>query len=141
MSETAQHLKLTRAIIDFIQARFPLDSFSLFNDLPGSSNKPPRIYGFVPDVFAENVPRTIVIIGEAKTTQDLTTEHSKAQIAEFVRYLAAQTNALFVLAVPWPVAVLARHMVEEYLHRFDARNVEAVILDGVQARAATGPHD
>lgn len=141
MSETLQHLELTKSIIGFVRERFSAENLALLTDLPGSSDKPPRVYGYVPDVFAEDAPRTIVIIGEAKTVQDLTTDHSRAQLAEFVRFLAGQTKGIFILAVPWPVAALARQIVEEYLHRFEATNVEAVILDGVQARAAAGPRE
>ena len=61
------------------------------------------------------------------------------QIAEFVRFLAAQQKGLLVLAVPWPAAVTARRTVEEYLNQFEATNVEGIILDGFQGRAAAGP--
>jgi len=138
MSETRQHIELTKAIISYVQEHFGAEDLALLTDLPGSCDKPPRVYGFVPDVFANNAPQTLVIIGEAKTAQDLATDHSKAQICEFIRFLAAQSRAVFILAVPWPAAASARQMVEQYLAVFEANNVRPIILDGMHSRAAAG---
>ena len=139
MSDSAQHLDLVHSILSFIGENFPPAKFAVLCDLPGSPNKPPRIHGFVPDVFTQDAPRTAVVIGEAKTVADLQTSHSRLQIEAFLRFLAVQDNPTFVLAVPWPAAVMARQIVQTYLVTLEVKHVRVVICDGQQARAAATP--
>jgi hypothetical protein len=42
-------------------------------------NRPARIGGFFPDVFASDVPETFRVVGEAKTESDLKTNRSERQ--------------------------------------------------------------
>ena len=139
MSDSAQHLELVQSILVFVRENFSAAKFAILSDLPGSSSKPPRIHGFVPDVFAEDAPRTAVVIGEAKTISDLETPHSRLQIQAFLRFLAAQENATFVLAVPWPAAVTARQFAETCLVSLAVNHVRVVICDGQHARASISP--
>ena len=139
MSDSAQHLELVKSILGFVRQNFSPAKFAVLSDLPGSPNKPPRIHGFVPDVFAEDAPRTAVVIGEAKTIADLETAHSRLQIQAFLRFLAMQENATLVLAVPWPAAVAARQFAETCLVALEVNHVRVVICDGQQARAAVSP--
>jgi hypothetical protein len=139
MSDSAQHLALVNSILALVKKDFPLTKFVVLSDLPGSLDKPPRINGFVPDVFAEDAPRTAVVIGEAKTVQDLQTNHSRLQIAAFLRFLAAQQNGVFVLAVPWPAMATAQVIVDHELRELEPQHVKVVISDGYESRAAAGP--
>jgi hypothetical protein len=141
MSDSAQHLALVDSILLLVRRDFPLTRFVVLSDLPGSIDKPPRINGFVPDVFAEDAPRTAVVIGEAKTIQDLQTSHSRLQIAAFLRYLAAQQNGVFVLAVPWPAKATARQIVELELRELEPQHVRVLISDGHETRAAANPSE
>ena len=50
---------------------------------PVRGERPPRIEGYVPDVFVTDVPTTTTLIGEAKTQQDIETDHSRRQIFAF----------------------------------------------------------
>jgi hypothetical protein len=141
MSDSAQHLALVNSILALVKKDFPLTKFVVLSDLPGSFDKPPRINGFVPDVFAEDAPRTAVVIGEAKTVQDLQTNHSRLQIAAFLRFLAAQQNGVFVLAVPWPAIATAQVIVDLELRELEPQHVKVVISDGYETRAAAGPSE
>lgn len=139
MSDSPQHLALVNSILALVRKDFPPTKFVVLSDLPGSIDKPPRINGFVPDVFAEDAPHTAVVIGEAKTVQDLQTAHSRLQIAAFLRFLAAQQNGVFVLAVPWTAKATARKIVELELRELEPQHVRVVISDGYEERAATSP--
>src|SRR3712207_431503 len=68
---------------------------------PLRAEKPNRIGGFVPDVYAFDAPLTTVIIGEAKTQDDLETERSRKQITAYLCYLGQQQTGILILAVPW----------------------------------------
>jgi hypothetical protein len=92
-------------------------------------------------VYAEDAPRTAVVIGEAKTIQDLQTSHSRLQIAAFLRFLAAQQNGVFVLAVPWPAVATAQVIVGLELRELEPQHVKVVISDGYETRAAASPSE
>jgi hypothetical protein len=141
MSDSAQHLALVNSILVLVRRDFPTTRFIVLSDLPGSLDKPPRINGFVPDVFAEDAPRTAVVVGEAKTVRDLQTEHSRLQIAAFLKFLAAQQNGIFVLAVPWPATATARQIVEMELRELEPQNIRVVISDGHETRTTSNPSE
>lgn len=63
-------------------------------------NAPPRINGFMPDVFASDLPTTFEVIGEAKTMDDLRTARSQRQLVGFLDHLALRPNSHFYLFVP-----------------------------------------
>jgi hypothetical protein len=100
--ETAQHVRLVEALAAEISTRHArLYSLTLFLDLPAYRRDRPRpIAGFIPDVFAVDVPETCRIIGEAKTPLDLETDRSRKQIEAFLTHLSRFPNTNFYLAVP-----------------------------------------
>lgn len=137
MPESAEHLSLVQDIVDYIQNRFGgLAGLIVLTDLPTSAraDKPPRIDGFAPDVYATEVPRTTVLIGEAKTADDLTTAHSRDQIVAFLKFLSYQQRGVLVLAVPWQCVPAARIVLTSAKRSLtcDANSVETVVLDGIK---------
>ncbi|MGA8610697.1 MAG: hypothetical protein WB760_03065 [Xanthobacteraceae bacterium] len=76
-------------------------------------NQPPMIGGHKPDVFAQDVPETFRVIGEAKTPNDFKDDRSMRQIAAFLDHLALYPNTSFYLAVPWFLKQRARNVVHE----------------------------
>ena len=73
-------------------------------------DQPPMIGGFKPDVFAQDVPATFRVIGEAKTANDFQEERSTRQISAFLDHLALYPNSCFYLAVPWFVKGKANYV-------------------------------
>ena len=61
---------------------------------------PERISGYIPDVFASDVPATFRIIGEAKTHRDMNTLRSQRQVKAFLDFLSLYPNSVFYLAIP-----------------------------------------
>lgn len=134
MAESREHLRLIDAILRYIEREFaPLCRFAVFDDRPSEirGEKPPRIAGFVPDVFAEDVPPTVTIIGEAKTSSDLGTLRSRQQIRAFLEHLALRQRGVFIIAVPWQASRAARSVLESTKHTAGCGNVELVVIDGV----------
>ena len=87
MAESSKHTSLVQIIINYIgREHSHVPGLGIVNDLssPLHAEKPNRIEGFVPDVYAFDAPLTTVIIGEAKTPDDLETERSKKQITAFL---------------------------------------------------------
>jgi hypothetical protein len=134
MPESSQHLQLLQRILEFIRDHFREHySLSVLNDLPSAigGERPPNIGGFVPDVYATDVPITTTIIGEAKTAKDLETEHTKRQITAFGNYLCARSNGVFILAVPWRIFGAAQRVVQHTLPSLSEFNqdIRVIILD------------
>jgi hypothetical protein len=112
-------------------AELPYLAVSL--DLPGSNcPRPPMLEGFVPDMLAETIPRTITVIGEAKSENDLESEHSFHQLLGYFRYLSSMEHSALVISVPWPSAATARAVVKSARNSVtQAGKVRFYILDGV----------
>ena len=64
------------------------------------SNRPHRVNGYCPDLFASDLPTTFEILGEAKTTPDLERPRSHAQIVAFLDHLSLRPGGWFYLCVP-----------------------------------------
>ena len=116
MPESARHARLVEALVAHVEDRLgELSEILVREDVirPRRGERPPRVSGFTPDVYATDVPTTITLIGEAKTPADLDTKHSRAQIAAFLKYLAHTPGGRFVLAVPITVKPRARWILRE----------------------------
>ena len=87
MPESAAHAALVQAVILYAEREFgSLADIAVREDAvrPMRGERPPRIEGYVPDVFVTDVPTTTTLIGEAKTQQDIETDHSRRQIFAFL---------------------------------------------------------
>ena len=116
MPESERHARLVKAIIAHLDVHLGMiDEIMVRDDSiqPVRGERPPRVAGYVPDVYATDVPTTKTVIGEAKTAKDLETERSRRQIAEFLRYLAYMPTGLFILAVPTSHKARARWLIKE----------------------------
>lgn len=127
------HASLVQAIVAFAERELgELADIAVREDAlrPLRGEKPPRVEGYTPDVYATNIPTTRTLIGEAKTRIDLETEHSGQQIGAFLRYLSHTTGGIFVLAVPLIAGATARRLVTELATPLDNAVPLLVVLDG-----------
>lgn len=134
MAESVKHTALVQAIISYIgREHMHLTGLGVINDLssPLHAEKPHRIDGFVPDVYAFDAPLTTVIIGEAKTQDDLETDRSRRQIAAFLTFLSQQATGIFIIAVPWQVKRRATTIVQALQAQTGAVSVQTVTLDDI----------
>ena len=103
MSEATAHMDLVKAIQEWVSIKFFCgDLGCIYIDGPDSSEqrKPPKLNGFIPDVFAKRDHATVVI-GEAKTFSDLENTHTNEQLGAFLTYCHTLPGSCLVLAVPW----------------------------------------
>lgn len=133
MGETEIHLELVRRLVDYAEWRLRgYAAVAVFADLPSTPrrDKPQRVGGFVPDVYASDVPTTFSLIGEAKTIQDLETPHTALQLAAFFRHVALCGGAL-VVAIPWAAIATARRVVQDVAAAEGCGAVEYTIIDEI----------
>src|SRR5882724_5459673 len=135
MPESTQHLDLVRRLISYVNSNFSeCRSMSIISDLPTSigGERPPKIRGFAPDLFAVDVPATKTIIGEAKTRQDLETDHSRRQIDAFLYYLSRQPRGILIIAIPWQILGATQRMMRSLRSATEfPHSVEIIILDEI----------
>lgn len=132
MPESATHAGLVQAVILYAEREFGnLADIAVREDAvrPVRGERPPRIEGYVPDVFVTDVPTTKTLIGEAKTQQDIETDHSRRQIFAFLSYLSKTPRGIFVLSVPMVTAATARRLVAEINEPFTGAATQTIVLD------------
>lgn len=115
MSESIQHLSLVKNLVDHIEREFAdLRTLVVFADLQNGlgDDKPFRISGFAPDIYATDVPTTVTVVGEAKTAQDISTGHSMAQVSAFLEFLHFEKRGVFFMNVPLHAVPDARALVK-----------------------------
>lgn len=132
MAESVTHLRLVEILVAHITTTY--GGLVVFHDLPAllGAEKPPRIGGYVPDVYATDAPTTITIVGEAKTEGDLVTDHSRGQLIAFLQYLGARDRGVLVLAVPWQVRATAKNLLASLQREHRCNHVVTIVLDRVE---------
>ena len=132
MPESATHAGLVQAVILYAECEFgDLADIAIREDAvrPVRGERPPKIEGYVPDVFVTDVPTTTTLIGEAKTQQDIETDHSRRQIFAFLSYLSKTPRGIFVLSVPMAAGGTARRLLAEINEPFAGAATRAIVLD------------
>ena len=132
MSESAAHANLVQNIILYAEREFgSLAEYVVREDAvhPLRGERPPRVEGYVPDVYVTDVPTTMTLIGEAKTLHDIETEHSRRQIFAFLKYLSNTHNGIFVLSVPLFSGAMARRFLSDIKQPIQANSTAIVVLD------------
>ena len=113
--ESDEHAFLVARLTDFVTKEHGCGGrLALYmDDQVRGRERPQRIGPHLPDLYAEDVPRTFVVIGEAKTQADLVSPRSRGQIGAFLRYLALYDAAYFYLVVPTLAKPAAATLVRE----------------------------
>ena len=101
MAESKSHIYLIEQLSDYVIDRFNIPDRSLFLDHRDSLYKPPNINGFIPDLFYLDTLQNMLIIGEAKTSNDIENSHTNDQFYTFIKRCSEYKNSFFFVAVPW----------------------------------------
>ena len=113
MSESSLHTDLVRSLKEWVASRGEVRQLLIYLDLPElpSSERPPKIGGFYPDVYCVSDEGRPIYLGEAKTARDLESCRSRNQLTAFLRFLSGHPASALVVAVPWRVVPTARSLV------------------------------
>lgn len=130
--ESALHSRLVERLVVHIRNQHvaPRGLLLLADHHTHGMNRPTSIEGYLPDVFASDLPVTFEVIGEAKTPLDLETPRSARQIGAFLDYLALRSNTTFYLSVPPFTAARSWIMLKRICRPHHAR-VSIEVIDGV----------
>ncbi len=128
MAESLKHSYLVSCIYKYVTAKVPPEEVVLvLADLPTSKDKPPRNRdGFCPDV--EYYHHGLLIIGDAKTSSDLESKHSKRQIDSYIKECEeSECQSLLVIGVPFADSQRACSVISAAQHRLGTSVPYAVI--------------
>jgi hypothetical protein len=131
MGESISHIRLVQRIVQWLTSEIPeCDCLCVFRDLPDarSQDKTPCINGFFPDVFAEDTPPTFTLVGEAKTAEDLETEHSKRQLRAYLAYLKLRPRPRLIVSTPWFAVNSAKSLIAAAQEDVEATSVAVSII-------------
>ena len=132
MGESSSHIRLVDQLVSWILHQLlDGDDGYMMIDHPNSkaNERPPKIGGFIPDVYVPSAAGKRLIIGEAKTGRDLERKHSLDQLVAFLRVCSQAENPVFVLAVPWDMVRLAQAIMIDLRNRAGAHNVNTNVLE------------
>ena len=132
MGESRTHIKLVEELRNYVaNTYFMGERGAVLCDLPESilGEKPPLIGNFRPDVYATDSMTERIIIGEAKTEFDLERDHSKKQLAAFIKECSTYRKGILVVAVPWDLVVTARQLLKRLEQGGRCNSTTTVVLE------------
>ena len=89
---------------------------------------------YQPDIVAELIGGRI-IIGEAKTINDILRPHSKEQYKAFIIYLSQQsTNGIFLIFCSWKVATSAQDWLRNFFRCHPDIDITCVVVSDVEIK-------
>ena len=132
MPESATHLGLVQRLVQWVDAHCVSEHKSLlFVDDPSrvAAEKPPGIFGYMPDVYWETSDGRSVLIGEAKSAYDVESRHSRRQFASFLTHLSSVEKGTLLIAVPWHVVPQAKSLIRVIQRDTSSTTVRTIFLD------------
>ena len=100
--ESNAHAALVLELVNYVRSTHSCEGqLALYADHEDvAGGRPERINGFLPDVYAYDVPTSFVVIGEAKTRRDLQSDRSQKQLAAFAHYLSLHEVGYLYIFTP-----------------------------------------
>jgi len=132
MPESATHLRLVQQLLHWIEAHdFNKQSSLIYVDDPSrvAADKPPRILGYLPDVYWKTFGGQSALIGEAKSAYDVESRHSRKQFASFLSHLRSIEEGTLLIAVPWHVVPQAKSLIRAIQRDTDSITVRTIFIE------------
>ena len=127
--ESKKHHTLVKKIYEYVSSLDFIENKLIQTDIFEISGNVTRMpEGYVPDLFYNH--NDSIIIGEAKTDDDLERDHSLHQYESYFNYIQEKSkkgcSCTFVMAVPWEAVKAAIRICKKYS---DSSNVKIVIIN------------
>jgi hypothetical protein len=132
MGESLTHMRLVERLARWISDTYLGGSDRCLRvDLPSciAGSRPPCIGPYVPDVYACEAAERGVIVGEAKTAQDLDSPHTHAQFAAFLEHCSLHPGSVLVIAVPWDCVRHAASILRSLRRRAGTEGVDTAVIE------------
>lgn len=131
MSESVEHRQLIELLILKAKEIICKDNWCLISsDTPECSSIPAQTSeGFRPDLFYEY--QNLLVIGEAKTSNDVQTKHSKMQYESYIiKCSLFSGRAFFIAAVPWKEKAAVKNLLHTLQKKYPG-NYKIIVCEGI----------
>lgn len=131
MGESAQHFQLVNLIIDEVVSVVGETNrcFIMSDAADGYALPPLTEEGYRPDVYYQY--QNSLIIGEAKTSDDVARMHSKLQYESYLKKCSFfKGKAVFLAAVPWTEHAVIHNILRKLRQKYPG-TYEVRIIDGI----------
>ena len=130
MSESSKHIKLIKVIKQFVEENENIEKAFLRCDLIDEYKTEGLINGYRPDLFYKYKEK--IIIGEAKTKNDIDRKHSIEQYKSYLEYCSLNgENTKFIISVPWTETIYAKRILKNLKSQFNY-NTKILVLNDVK---------
>lgn len=131
--ESDKHRELIGQIGLWIRWKFPEAKDFIDDDSDGALGRPrpPSIAGYRPDAFVLGGAQRTTIVGEAKTANDLDSEHSRRQLEAYIAYLSTFSDGVLVVSTQWQARRTAMSLLKRLLRQASAMHVLAFTITDV----------
>ncbi len=133
MPESDKHRQLVQQIRAWVEYHHPNLAQLIVDDADSylGRERPPDIDGFRPDAYVPGRNQRVTIVGEAKTAMDLDTQHTREQIAAYVRFLTTSWSGIIVLSTEWRAIRTARSLVKRIIKLEQITAVNAIVISDI----------
>ena len=131
MGESAQHFQMVNLIIDEVVSVVGETNrcFIMSDAADGYALPPLTEEGYRPDVYYQY--QNSLIIGEAKTSDDVARMHSKLQYESYLKKCSFfKGKAVFLAAVPWTEHAVIHNILRKLRQKYPGI-YEVRIIDGI----------
>lgn len=128
MNESDKHIKLVQTIIKYLKNNISTELHPLIKaDCLGYNRPTNELKDFIPDVYFWH--QNQLIIGEAKTANDLTKSHSKEQYVGYIKNCENFWGAsMIIICVPWQSVPEAKNYFVDLKKELKS-NIKIVIIN------------
>lgn len=132
MSESITHQALVVRLVQWVteNVKNPGNAIVL-SDASGAwrGDKPPSIGPHTPDVFHKSIDGSEIVIGEAKTANDIETRHSREQFRSYLLHLKRCPEGTLVVAVPWYVVRQGKSLIRALQKETNTTDVKVMFIE------------
>ena len=127
--ESEEHRNFVRNAVEYIKRVFGVDETQMSIDLGVSEKIPPKVIdGFRADIYV-HTPKYI-IIGEAKTDDDLVKKHTAAQLAAYIKEVKTfDQERHIVLSSSWSSYATMRNFLRNFRKPYDLSDITFHTVD------------
>ena len=127
--ESEAHKQFVRNAVEYIKRTFGVEENQMSIDLGEPGKTPPTVIdGFRADIYV-HTPKYI-IIGEAKTDNDIVKKHTAAQLAAYIKEVKTfEQERHIVMSSSWSSYATMRNFIRNYRKYYDLSDITFHTVD------------
>lgn len=127
--ESEAHRRFVRNAAEYIKRTFGVEDNQMLIDLGEEGKTPPKVIdGFRADIFVQT-PKYI-IIGEAKTDEDIQNKHTVAQLVAYIKHVKTfNLERHIVMSTSWGAYATMRNFIRNFRKGCDLSDITFHTVD------------